>query len=413
MRRIALALSLAAALFGAAPALSVPAPTLRLGESRPLETAYGDPALPTAQSVWIEMIRGAKQTLDLEHFYLSHKPGEALQPVLDEIGKAAARGVRVRLLLDAAMYRTYPMPADSIGKLANVQFRRVDYRRLAGGVQHAKFMIVDGRETWVGSQNLDWRALNQIHELGLRATDPVIAAAATAVFESDWTGADTTKAFAPAAFKAPAWPLRVAQGAGAPAEVWLGASPRATTPAGIPWDRDLIQQRIDGAQREVTVQVMNYGVRGRGQTDSTLHLALIRAAARGVNVRLIAADWTLGGGNEDALRDLAARGVAVKISRVPDWSGGYVPFGRVEHCKYMTVDGEWLWVGTSNWEPSYFLNTRNLGFTIHDTALAAQGHKIFETSWNAPTAAEWKPDTKLPPRVHGEKAPEGMKNYGE
>lgn len=108
------------------------AQALRLGESRPLETSLGDPAIPAARDVWVEMIRGAKRTLDLEHFYLSHRPGEALQPVLDEIGRAAARGVRVRLLLDASMYRTYPMPADSLARLANVQFRRVDYRRLAG-----------------------------------------------------------------------------------------------------------------------------------------------------------------------------------------------------------------------------------------------------------------------------------------
>jgi phosphatidylserine/phosphatidylglycerophosphate/cardiolipin synthase-like enzyme len=165
----------------------------------------------------------------------------------------------------------------------------------------------------------------------------------------------------------------------------------------------------------VNVQVMQYGVGSRGVTDSTLHRALIAAGARGVKVRLIAADWALGGGNEAALRDLAAHAnVEVKISRVPDWSGGYIPFGRVEHCKYMTVDGEWLWLGTSNWEPGYFLNTRNLGYTIRNAKLAAQGLRIFETSWNAPTAAVWKPDTKLPPRAHGADAPAGtVKVYGE
>jgi phosphatidylserine/phosphatidylglycerophosphate/cardiolipin synthase-like enzyme len=79
----------------------------------------------------------------------------------------------------------------------------------------------------------------------------------------------------------------------------------------------------------------------------------------------------------------------------------------------MVVDGEWLWVGTSNWEPSYFLNTRNLGLTVHDPVLAKQGDAIFAASWNAPGAAPYGPDTKLPAREHGEKAPTGAKNYGE
>ena len=57
---------------------------VQLGETRPLETALGDTTLPTAQQVWVDMIRGAKQQVDLEHFYLSRKPGEALDPVLDK-----------------------------------------------------------------------------------------------------------------------------------------------------------------------------------------------------------------------------------------------------------------------------------------------------------------------------------------
>ena len=86
---------------------------VQLGETRPLETALGDPSLPAAREVWVEMLRGARRSVDLEHFYLSRRAGEALDPVLDEIGRAARRGVRVRLLLDASMHRTYPQPADS------------------------------------------------------------------------------------------------------------------------------------------------------------------------------------------------------------------------------------------------------------------------------------------------------------
>ena len=44
----------------------------------------------------------------------------------------------------------------------------IDIGTVAGGVQHAKFFIVDGEEVFLGSQNFDWRALKHIHELGVR-----------------------------------------------------------------------------------------------------------------------------------------------------------------------------------------------------------------------------------------------------
>jgi phosphatidylserine/phosphatidylglycerophosphate/cardiolipin synthase-like enzyme len=358
------------------------------------------------------MIRSAGRTLDLEHFYFSDRPGESLQPVLDEIGRAAARGVRVRILLDSGMSRTYPQPADSFAHLPNVTLRTVDYHRLAGGVQHAKYMVVDGAEAWIGSQNLDWRAMTQIHELGVRIREPRLAGAVAAVFASDWAAGDTTKPFAPGPAVRLKWPLEVAQGPGRTASVWLGASPRATTPGGIPWDRDLLVQRLEAAKHDVVVQTLQYGVRiRRGGTDSTLHRALLAAVGRGVRVRMVVSDWTLGGGNEPALRDLAAHGVEVRISRVPDWSRGYVSFARVEHCKYVAVDHEWLWIGTSNLEPGYFLDTRNLGLTIHDPVLAGQADEVFRVSWEAPTAVPYGPDTRLPAREHGETPPAGTSLY--
>lgn len=417
-RRPALVLALIAALL-VSPRIARPAaspeapPPVQLGETRPLETALGDPTLPTAQAVWIEMIRGAKRQVDLEHFYLSRKPGEALDPVLDEIGRAAARGVRVRILLDRGMSRTYPEPSDSLSKLANVSLRLVDYRRLAGGVQHAKFMIVDDREAWLGSQNLDWRALSHIHELGARVTLAPAAQAIADVFETDWRAADTTHAATPVDRKPARWPLEFSQD-GERGRLWVSASPVKLDPPSIPWDRDVLLERIHGAKRELVAQVLSYGVGGHGRTDSTLHRALLAAAGRGVRVKLIVSDWVVGGRGEADLRSLAATpNIEVRISRVPDWSGGYIPFARVEHCKFMVADGEWLWLGTSNWDPSYFLSSRNLAITVQHTPLAKRVRAIFETSWTASSAKPLAEGVTFEKRVHSETPPPGATLYGE
>jgi phosphatidylserine/phosphatidylglycerophosphate/cardiolipin synthase-like enzyme len=396
----------------AAPAPAAPPPVV-LVETRPLETTLGDSTLAAAQATWLDMIRGARTTLDLEHFYLAERPGEALSPVLRAIGEAAGRGVRVRLLLDARMSRTYPQPAESLATLANVELRKVDYGRLAGGVQHAKFMIVDGSDAFVGSQNLDWRALSHIHELGARVRIPEVAMAIGAVFETDWNAADTTST-APPVDRGPAtWPVAFTQD-GVPGQVWLSASPRAQTPASIPWDHDVLLEHIASAQREIILQTLTYGVGGYGVVDSTLHQALAAAAGRGVTVKLLVSDWVIGGGGEAALRALAALpNVEVRISHVPDWSGGYIPFARVEHCKYVVSDGERLWLGTSNLEPSYFFTSRNLALTVHHAPLAQAARRIFEHGWTGPTAMAFHADTQLAPRPHGEKAPEGAKVYAE
>jgi hypothetical protein len=114
----------------------------------------------------------------------------------------------------------------------------------------------------------------------------------------------------------------------------------------------------------------------------------------------------VGGRGEADLRALAATpNIEVRISRVPEWSGGYVPFSRVEHCKYMVTDNEWLWLGTSNWDPSYFLSSRNIGVTMQHRKLAAQVRAIFETSWRMPSAVALAEGVTLEKRIHAETPP--------
>jgi hypothetical protein len=39
---------------------------------------------------------------------------------------------------------------------------------------------------------------------------------------------------------------------------------------------------------------------------------------------------------------------------IPEWSGGYIPFARVEHCKYIVADNTKFWLGTSSCKKGYF-----------------------------------------------------------
>jgi phosphatidylserine/phosphatidylglycerophosphate/cardiolipin synthase-like enzyme len=226
-------------------------------------------------------------------------------------------------------------------------------------------------------------------------------------------GRDTIAALRAAAAGgiAPPLPFTLVQAPGDTVRLWPSYNPRSFIPVPELWDRDALERVLDSARQEIVVQALSYGIGGRGERDSTLDQALRRAAARGVKVRLVISDWETGG-IEDLQRLSTVPNVSVKLSTVPEWSGGYIPFARVEHCKYAVADGERVWVGTSNWEPSYFLAARNLAVVLENRTLARQARRIFETSWNAPGAASVRAGLQYPRKAHGEESPDGRKVYG-
>ena len=130
-------------------------PPLELVESIPVETILDNPDIRNTREVWLEMISGARRALDIEQFYISNAPGEALDTIITAIMQAAERGVRVRLIVDSRMYKTYPGTAESLGQRPGIVMRVIDFAKIAGGVQHAKFFIVDGKAVFLGSQNFD------------------------------------------------------------------------------------------------------------------------------------------------------------------------------------------------------------------------------------------------------------------
>jgi phosphatidylserine/phosphatidylglycerophosphate/cardiolipin synthase-like enzyme len=372
---------------------------------------------------WIGLIELARKNLDIEQFYLSTWPHEPMDDVLGAIGQAVKRGVHVRLLLDAGMYRTYPRTADSLAKLPGYQVRLVDYHRIAGGIQHAKFFLVDGGTTFLGSQNFDWRALKHIHELGVAVRDRRVTGDFQRVFEMDWDAAtpvgqppDTTRVVhaTQLTHARGSLPYRIVQAPRDTVLLWPSWNPRRFIPDTTLWDRDQVVRTLDAAQHEIVLQVLTYALGSRRERDEALDAALRRAAARGVRVRLVVSDWETGSSGLKELQALAkVPGIEIKLSTVPEWSGGYIPFARVEHCKYFVADTLVTWVGTSNWSPDYFHSSRNLAVTMKNRPLAEQARAIFEASWQAPGAAPLAPDSTYTAKVHGEEPPPGVKKYGD
>jgi phosphatidylserine/phosphatidylglycerophosphate/cardiolipin synthase-like enzyme len=391
-----------------APAAIVPVADIEIVESIPVGTSLDNPEIRNTRDVWLEMIGRARNTLDLEEYYISDEPGKMLEAVLAAISSTADRGVKVRIIVDARMYTTYPESADRLARHRNIEVRRVDFGAIAGGIQHAKYFIVDGREVFVGSQNFDWRALEHIHELGLRINDGRIAAAYGDVFDLDWKLAslppDGIKAFSPTRKTYPI-PMRVKDASGETAELVPTFSPLGHIPDPALWDETEIVDLIDGAQKSLSLQFLSYSVSDR-QTGrySAIDDALRRAAKRGVEVRMIVSDWEKGTPAVSTLKDLSSvANIEVAFTAIPDWSGGYIPYARVEHCKYIVADDARFWLGTSNCAKDYYYASRNLGIVGTGPSLAGALARIFQKSWTSPYKELITSTGEYMPREHEER----------
>jgi phosphatidylserine/phosphatidylglycerophosphate/cardiolipin synthase-like enzyme len=400
-----LALSLLACSPVAEPRSASPTPSpspsgeVSLVESVPIETDLDHPDIPDAHEVWVSMMNGARRTLDVASFYVSTAPGQRLEAVLAAIEGAADRGVAVRVLVDKGFATKYPEPLERLGKHRGIALRKIDVGAAMGGVMHAKYFLVDGQEAYVGSQNLDWRSITHIHEMGARIRDARATAAYARVFEMDWALAGGEPPRGPVA-----GPLSfTVTAAGEPATLTLLASPTGHLPDPSMWELPRLLALIDQAKREVHVQVLTYKTKSRdGSPFHDLDDALRRAAKRGVKVELLVSDWSKRKGTVEDVQALArVPNVAVRFLDIPPWSGGFVPFARVAHAKYMVVDGASAWIGTSNWEGDYFTRSRNLGLVVEGRAFAAKLDRVFRGAFDGKYAEVVDPDGKYePPRVN-------------
>ncbi len=352
--------------------------TVELVQSVPLETTLEVPGIQHTQAAWIELIGSAKRSIDLEGFYVTSKPGRALDPVLAEIRAAAARGVKVRLLVDSKFYVNYSQDPLSLSRSPNVEVRTID---LGAGVQHAKYFVVDHSRAYVGSANFDWLALSHIHEIGLKLDDPDVAQNLAAIFSQDWQlGISVGHERDAVAIESPS----LSAASKDSRSVRVLASPASMVPAAVADTLGGILNLLGSAKNTIRIQVYQYTTRdphSPGGHWGELDAAIRGAAERGVKVQLLVDSYSLKSGQADLKALSQLKNMEVRIVKIPTWSGGHLDFARLIHSKYLTVDGEVSWVGSENWSQNYFTTSRNVGVLVHSRDIAQQLEQVFHQIW--------------------------------
>ncbi|XP_062921537.1 5'-3' exonuclease PLD4 isoform X3 [Mobula hypostoma] len=300
---------------------------------------------------WMNLINMANSSLDIASFYWTltgsdinvtdptSKYGEI---ILDELGKLPLRRVNVRVASSILKFPHQESSDLKILKEKGIQIRNVNFQKIMHGVLHSKLWIVDKKHLYIGSANMDWRALTQ-------------------------------------------------------------SSPPRLCPKGRTTDIDAILSGINAARKFLYISVMEYFPTSRflrhvlywPLIDDSLRKAAIE---RRVHIQLLVGYWKHSDKSMlaylqslQALRNVKKVHFDVKIFIVPLGKFSKIPYARVSHAKYFVTENI-AYIGTSNWSYDYFNTTTGVGLLINQTSgyeeeadntIHYQLKSLFQRDWNS------------------------------
>jgi phosphatidylserine/phosphatidylglycerophosphate/cardiolipin synthase-like enzyme len=269
-------------------------------------------------------IERARCTIDLTIYLISD------DAVIDALVRAESRGVRVRIIHEAAPFGGGVGMVETAEELdrAGVELRTGPSRFT---FVHAKYLVIDSEVAIVTNQNLTYSAFESNREFGIVTTNPDDVATLEEIFAADWD--DTAPP--------------VATGR-------LIVSPQNS--------RQRLLELINGA--ETSIRLYAEVIR-----DDEIIDALSTAAQRGVRVRVIV------NSPEDALDAtvgdvLASNGVEIHVA-----GSIYI------HAKALVIDDRAVVIGSQNPTATSLDRNREVSLLVQDQAAIARVVSVFERDW--------------------------------
>ncbi|XP_010210968.1 PREDICTED: phospholipase D4-like [Tinamus guttatus] len=394
--------------------------SFKLVENVPYDLAFeinSTAALPLYRA-WMSLLDIAREKINIASYYWSltgrdinvndssSKQGE---DILKRFEKLLTENVSVYIAASKPTLATNSTDLDVLaGKGAHV--REINFGQLTGGVLHSKFWIVDMKHIYIGSANMDWRSLSQVKEVGAVIYNcSCLAKDLWKTFSTYWNLGHVN-----ATIPSP-WPLNYSTNInkyhpletevnGTLTKAYFSASPPIFCPKGRTHDLFSIISIIGEAAKFVYVSIMEYFPTSRFAHPQrywpVIDNALRRVAFNyRVQIRLLVSCWA----HTDPamlhyLKSLRALNnprmnisVNVKLFIVPVLNHTNIPYGRVNHNKYMVTD-KVAYIGTSNWSEDYFINTAGVGLIIKQNStnlqrqqlpIQEQLKKLFERDWDS------------------------------
>jgi cardiolipin synthase A/B len=309
-------------------------------------------------------LRGAERSISFQPYYCGR--GVVADSITRILAERAAAGVTVRVVADGFGCSALAAHYGAVLRRAGVEvvvFRPVRWYAIhrAQHRSHARIVVLDGAVAWTGGFGVDdkWLTADGVgwRETNVRFTGPAVAAAQAAflVARAEATGhlvADGD-----------AFPGRVGipDGSGGQvAGVQYGGPGLGTTS----FERMLFLT-IGGARDRLYITNAYF------VPSAALRVALIAAARRGVDVRLL----TAGAHTDVATMRLAARASYAELLRAGVRIYEYAP--TMMHAKTIVADGHWVVAGAMNLDNRSLRLNDELNLLIHDSAAAASLEQAF------------------------------------
>ncbi|XP_017860102.1 PREDICTED: phospholipase D3-like [Drosophila arizonae] len=397
---------------------------ITLVESIPIGLNYtpNSPKFISTIEAWQKLLDVGRTSLDIGSFYWtmrsedlglnesSAKPGEEIFQRLLNNGNGVGSKIKIRIAQSAPSNVSPDVDTQILSTYGAAEVVTLDFPKYFGsGILHTKLWIVDGQHFYLGSANMDWRALTQIKEMGVLGQNcPQLAGDLAKIFKAYWYLGSNPDARIPNS-----WPYGYNTNYNAEQPMLLNvngryimkgyasSSPPPLSAAGRTNDLDAILKTINTALKFVHISVMDYyplimfesKIKYWSAIDNALRTA---AVERGVAVKMLISWWKHSDKRMDnylrSLQDLTmANHVDIQIRRfiVPmDEQQQRIPYARVNHNKYMVTD-QVAYIGTSNWSGDYFETTAGIGLVLKDplpqmaNSIRKDLESVFDRDWNS------------------------------
>jgi cardiolipin synthase A/B len=332
-RRLALITAAALAVAGCKPlTLNAPGPAgggkvKAAAQSGPLFTEPGAGFSPAYR-----LIGHARHDIDITMYEFSDTTAE------HDLAAAARRGVRVKVILD----RQEKSTNDAAFHYLAAHGVKVTWSSPAFEYTHQKTIVTDGKTALIMTANLTSQYYATSRDFLIEDTKHADLKAITAVFSADFAH-------------------RSIQPSDGRDLVWSPTNAQAT-----------LLGLIDGAKKSLLIYSEEMG-------DTTIEDALIKAAQRGVSVKVCGENT--GGEYDSAFARLAQAGV--KISYYSSPSGFYI-HGKVVEADYGTNHAV-AFIGSENFSSTSLHRNRELGLVTADPKVLASMAKTFRGDFSRGT----------------------------
>jgi len=325
---------------------------------------WGEPQ--ANQDCITEAIKKAEKSIDFETFDIT--PGQWADEFAAVLTAAVARGVRVRLIVDAFGVQRVPKTYWHQLKVAGIAvkfFHAFDWRLpfRYNTRTHCKLLVIDGKEAYTGGQGIsnDWdgdkasRDGERWLDLGIRLEGDAVGVLER-VFMQHWAYVGGTVALT---------------GLGLPARTPVTpnilVTPSDPTIVNSPV-RALFQTAIHLARERLWIASPYF------LPDRDARAALVAAYRRGVDVRILC----VGPYNDHETVYRASRELYEELLE------GDIPLFEYQpammHAKVLLAD-HWVSLGSTNFDPRSFFRNVELNVTVNDAALLDQVEGFFKQAF--------------------------------